>query len=77
MWEKESIIGVQCGQENPNPQVHSSSGKQGLNVGPSGWDFPVPTEHQWWILFVFWDVNETSDTYLAKLLLEQGITTYS
>ena len=22
------------------------------NDGPSGWDFPVPTEHQWWILFV-------------------------
>ena len=22
------------------------------NGGPSGWDFPVPTEHQWWILFV-------------------------
>ena len=22
------------------------------NGGTSGWDFPVPTEHQWWILFV-------------------------
>ena len=22
------------------------------NAGPSGWDFPVPTEHQWWILFI-------------------------
>ena len=22
------------------------------NGGPSGWDFPVFTEHQWWILFI-------------------------
>ena len=27
MWEKESIIDVQCRQENPNPRVHHSSGK--------------------------------------------------
>ena len=26
----ESIIGVQCGQENPNQRVHRSSGKRGL-----------------------------------------------
>ena len=26
----ESIIGVQWGQENPNPKVHLSSGKRGL-----------------------------------------------
>ena len=23
-----------------------------LECQPSGWDFPVPTEHQWWILFI-------------------------
>ena len=68
MWEKESNIDVQLGQENPNPRVHHSCGKLGnhrctipvgnseslvshWNGGPSGWDFPVPTEHQWWILF--------------------------
>ena len=35
---------------------------------PSGWDFPVPTEHQWWILFIlsgaglwkFWNLNRSS-----------------
>ena len=29
MWEKESIIDVQCPQQNPNPPVHRSSGKLG------------------------------------------------
>ena len=27
------------------------------NVGPSGWDFSAPTEHQWWILFVFYRIT--------------------
>ena len=30
----ESIIGVQWGQENPNPRAHYSSGKQGLPSVP-------------------------------------------
>ena len=28
--EIESVIGVQWGQENPNPRVHRSSGNRGL-----------------------------------------------
>ena len=57
IWEKESIIGVQWFQKNPNPRVHRSVGNSASlvshwNGGPSGWDFSVPTEHQWWILFV-------------------------
>ena len=57
MWEKESITDVQCRQENPNPQVHCSSGELGkprflLERWTSVWDFPVSTEHQWWILFI-------------------------
>ena len=56
IWEKESIIGVQWFQKNPNPRVHRSVGNSTSlvshwNGGPSGWDFSVPTEHQWWILF--------------------------
>ena len=31
------------------------------NGGPSGWDFPVPSEHQWWILFFLF-------AYLNQLL---------
>ena len=55
----ESNIGVQWGQENPNPRVHRFSGKRGLprqtrlaecrvshyNGGPEGWDFLVDIEH--------------------------------
>ena len=57
IWEKESIIGVQWFQKNPNPLVHRSVGNSAClvsywNGGPSGWDFSVPTEHQWWILFI-------------------------
>ena len=29
MWEKESIIDVQCQQENPKTPIHGSSGKLG------------------------------------------------
>ena len=55
MWEKELIIGVQWFQKNPNPRVHGSVGNWACfvshwNGGPSGWDFSIPTEHQWWIL---------------------------
>ena len=51
IWEKESIIGVQWFQKNPNPRVHFSVGNSASlvshwNSGPSGWDFSVPTEHQ-------------------------------
>ena len=57
IWEKESIIGVQWFQKYPNPRVHRSVGNSASlvshwNGGPSGWDFSVPTEHQWWILFI-------------------------
>ena len=57
IWEKESIIGVQWFQKNPNPRVPRSVGNSASlvshwNGGPSGWDFSVPTEHQLWILFV-------------------------
>ena len=53
--KKESIIGVQWFQKNHNPWVHRSEGNSAslvfhLNGGPSGWDFSVPTGHQWWIL---------------------------
>ena len=34
--QRESIIGVQWGQGNPNPRVHRSSGKQGLAEFPTG-----------------------------------------
>ena len=33
---RESIIGVQWGQENPNPRVHCSSGKRGFAEFPTG-----------------------------------------
>ena len=57
IWEKESIIGVQWFQKNPNPRVHRSVGNSASLVShwngvPSAWDFSVPTEHQWWILFI-------------------------
>ena len=57
IWEKESIIGVQWFQKNLNPRVHRSVGNSASlvshwNGGPSGWDFSVPTEHQWCILFI-------------------------
>ena len=47
IWEKESIIGVQWFQKNPNPRVHRSVGNSAslvshCNRGPSGWDFSVP-----------------------------------
>ena len=66
------ILDVQCQQENPNPQVHQSSGKLInpyfllRNGETSGWDFPVSTEHQCWILFVlFWDRSK----YIVKPVL--------
>ena len=57
IWEKESIIGVQWFQKNPNSRVRRSVGNSAslvshLNGWPSGWDFSVSTEHQWWILFI-------------------------
>ena len=50
MWEKESILDVQCRQENPQPscplfQWETASLVSYWNGGPSGWDFPVSTEH--------------------------------
>ena len=55
VWEKESIIDVQCRQENPNSQIHRSSGKRGkLERWTFGWDFPVSIEYEWWILFVWY-----------------------
>ena len=37
LWEKVSIIDVQCQQENPNPRVHRSSGKLGKRRFPLEW----------------------------------------
>ena len=34
--QRESIIGVQWGQGNPNPRVHRSSGKRGFAEFPTG-----------------------------------------
>ena len=34
--QRESIIGVQLGQGNPNPRVHRSSGKRGFAEFPTG-----------------------------------------
>ena len=34
--QRESIIGVQWGQGNPNPRVHRSSGKRGFADFPTG-----------------------------------------
>ena len=34
--QRESIIGVQWGQGNPNPRVHRSSGKPGFAEFPTG-----------------------------------------
>ena len=34
--KRESIIGVQWGQGNPNPRVHRSSGKRGFAEFPTG-----------------------------------------
>ena len=47
IWEKESIIGVQWFQKNPNPRVQRSVGNTASlvshwNDGPSGWDFFCP-----------------------------------
>ena len=57
IWEKESVIGVQWFEKNPNPWVHRSVGNSKSLVyhwkgWPTGWNFSVPTEHQWWILFI-------------------------
>ena len=27
--------------------------------GPSGWDFPISTDHPWWILFIYKAANKT------------------
>ena len=57
IWEKESIIGVQRNQKNPEPWIHHSvrnlaSLVSHWNNWPLGWDYSVPTGHQWWILFI-------------------------
>ena len=49
--QRESIIGVQWGQGNPNPRVHRSSGKRGFAEFPTGsvergLGFPGSTVHQ-------------------------------
>ena len=36
LGQRESIIGVQWGQGNPNPRVHRSSGKRGFAEFPTG-----------------------------------------
>ena len=58
-WYMRKIIYHCCSvfKGKPNPWVHRSVGNSAslifhLNGGPSGWDIPVPTEHQWWILFI-------------------------
>ena len=53
MWEKESITGVQCWQENHNSRVPCASGKLGkprfpLKRWTLGLGFSCP---HWWILF--------------------------
>ena len=58
VYEKKNRSLVFSGsRKNPNPRVHRSVGNSASlvshwNGGPSGWDFSVPTEHQWWILFI-------------------------
>ena len=46
IWEKESIIGVQWFQKNPNPRVHRSGGISASlshwNGGLSGWELLSP-----------------------------------
>ena len=59
-----AIAAVECSsmfnvnKKNPKPRVYHSSGKRGLpsfhwNGGHEDWDFPVDTDHKWWILFIF------------------------
>ena len=57
MLENELSTDFQWWQENANPRVHPYSGKLGklrfpLEQWTLGLDFPVPIEHQWWILFI-------------------------
>ena len=55
---KPGLPNVQCQQKNPKSRDYHSSGKRGLpsfhwNGGHEDWDFPVDTDHKWWILFIF------------------------
>ena len=47
---------VETGKSQPSGAPFQWETRRSLvshwNGGPSGWDFPVPTRHQWWILFI-------------------------
>ena len=48
MWEKESIIDVQCWQENPNPRAYCLSGKPTGMVDTRVGIFPSPMNTNEW-----------------------------
>ena len=58
------------------PEGNSASLVSYWNGGPSDWDFPVSTEHRWWILFfsyqakIFWNRDiHAVDVQLREELL--------
>ena len=82
IWEKESIIGVHWFPKNPSPLVHRSVGNSASlvshwNGGPSGWDFSVPTEHQWWILFIsHTPYHPMGKTKIEQLHVKRQVTSF-
>ena len=48
-----SVVPEKSQPSGPPFSGNSASINSHWNDGPSGWDFSVPTEHQWWFLF-FW-----------------------
>ena len=51
-----------------NPRVHRFVENSTIlvshwNCGPQGWDFSVPTELQWWILFISHTCTSTWERY--------------
>ena len=56
VWEKESIIEDSKSQPSGPPLSWETWNRlvSHLNAGPSGWDFPVSNEHQWYILFIWY-----------------------
>ena len=65
MWEKDwkiLTLGSTVPVENEACRVSYWNGE------PSGWDFPVSTEHQWWTLFVFLCQGKWINTMTSQIL---------
>ena len=55
------------------PVGNSASLLSHWNGGSSGWDIPVPTEYQWWILFIMQEMRILYDFLASEWNILQNL----